>query len=155
MGVAKILKQEVPRLRLFIGTAFKATRGEPPRHDGRDLSVKRALLAPAVPAISGAVGVAGVEDDGARRIRYDAIVGQTQPDDLRECRRARALHGDIANATLAEHAGPAQCNGELLATDCFWRWFRGHGWLLRRSHRSWEACVRYMPFKPPCTDKSL
>jgi hypothetical protein len=101
----RIFEQEMPLFRLCIENCIEAVwdkaRGCQRGNLRIELDFATPYLAIAMP------GDADLEDEGGWGADR-AGVRKSQPDDARDQLRARTIHLDIANATIAHHAGSAK-----------------------------------------------
>jgi len=125
-GVAfcEVLKEEMPRARLCIAIRLETARHYVGRHQWRNPIIKCDLLTAGMQRISDAIGVTRLEDEGAWSAVGRHTVHQAHPDNSREDGIAGAFDRDIADVSLAKHAGSAECRGETLSLDRFWNRLR-------------------------------
>jgi hypothetical protein len=115
MRVGQVFQQEVPRSCVGVPSGVKAAQ-ELLVWSGRGhLIVKGNFLSTSVPiGNTQTVGTACLEHDRTRRVGRFTVVDRTKTRDFRQDCCLRALHDDIANASVAKRARVAKCLSEVL-----------------------------------------
>ncbi len=128
MRLGEVLQQQVPRVGGLLPGGLMAARNCAPRHRRGDLVVEGDLVAAGVPRRVGPVRQARLEYEGVGRSRRRALIGQAQPDDVRQHSRARAFDRHRGDAAVPQRARPAQRIGEMAdVRSDFRQRRRGHG----------------------------
>ena len=105
MRVGQIFEQEMPLFRLRVENRIEAAWNKARGCQRGDLRIELDFATPYL-AIA-MYGDADLEDEGGWGA-HRAAVRKPQPDDAREQLRARTIYLDLANATIAHHAGSAK-----------------------------------------------